>query len=155
MRRIVDVPGIAGRIEVDAPGIFTGSKLFVNGLPAPPGPKRGQFLLNGLDGSPQVAYFKGGFPDPMPLLIVGQLRIRLAEPLTWYEWIWAGFPLVLILVGGAIGGGLGALAATVNAQVFHSNAPLPARYLFSAAITASTILIWLTLVAAISLRMGR
>jgi len=155
MRRIVNVQGIAGRIEVDAPGVFSGSKLFVDGHPAPRGPKRGQYLLLGLDGLQQVAYFKGGFPDPMPILVVGQQRIRLAEPLTWYEWIWAGIPLILILVGGAIGGGLGALAMTLNTQVFRMKAPVPARYLISAVITVSAILIWLSIAAALQLRLGR
>lgn len=40
-----------------------------------------------------------------------------------------GWPLLLLFVGGAIGGGLGGLAFGLNMQVYQSKLPLPVKFI--------------------------
>jgi len=151
----VYVPGFEGRqVWVQTPGAFSSSKLFVDGRPATPGPKRGQFLLHRNDGWQVVASFKGGFPDPIPMLVVNGQAIRLAQPLAWYEWIWIGLPLLLLFLGGAIGGALGGAAMAVNAQLFRSQPNPAARYLLSGMVSAACVGIWLAIAVAITVARG-
>lgn len=59
----------------------------------------------------------------------------VAEPLPPFQWIWAGLPLILILLGGMVGGGVGAAAIFVNAQIFRCSKNTGAKYLLSALIS--------------------
>ena len=150
MLQNVDVPGFEGRqVAVQPAGMFSSSKLFLDGQPAPAGRQRGQYLLRRNDGRDVVASFKGGFPDPTPVLVVDGQTLRLAEPLAWYEWVWAGFPLLLILVGGAIGGGLGAGAMTLNAHIFRSGLNGIVKYALSALVSLACITVWLLIALSI------
>ena len=146
----VYIPGFEGRqVWVQTAGAFSGSKLFVDGRPADPGPKRGQYLLHRNDGWQVTAFFKGGFPDPIPTLVVNGQTIRLAPPLAWYEWIWIGIPLLLIVLGGSIGGALGGAATALNAHLFRGQTNPAAKYFLSGLVSAACLVIWLVIVGAI------
>ena len=147
---LVSVPGFEGRrIEIQPGGAWGSSKLFVDGLPAPPGPKKGKFALRRNDGAEIVAFFKGGFPDPAPVLVVGEHTIRTADPLSTGQWIWAGFPLVLMILGGAIGGLLGGVATTVNVQLLRSGRKGVVPYVLSGLVSLAAIFGWLLVVSLI------
>lgn len=135
------------KIAVESGSVFGSAKLLVNGQPAPPGPQTGRCLLRRNDGTEVIARFKGSFPDPAPVLVVGEETIRFAAPLAWYEWLWAGFPLLLILLGGAVGGAVGALAFTVKAQLFRSSASGFAKYALSAVVSLIGIVLWLFIIS--------
>ncbi len=135
----IRVPGCSARqIEVELGGAFAKAKLFVDGFPAAAGAKKGHYLLQRDDGSQVEAYFKTAFPDPVPILIIGEQTIRLARPLEWYEWLWVGIPLVLLL-GGAGGGVIGGMAMVVNIGIFRSDKPTAARYGMSGLVSATGI----------------
>ncbi|RST45035.1 hypothetical protein [Variovorax sp. DXTD-1] len=51
--------------------------------------------------------------------------------LRWHEYLWAGLPLLLVLVGGAIGGLVGATATNYNLRLFRSTASRSVKYLLS------------------------
>lgn len=146
-----DVPVLgfqSQRIEVDIKNNgFSAPKLFLNGLPAPPAPKRGEFLLHDDNGREVVARFKNNFPDTVPQLIIGDQTVRLAEPLAWYQWIWAGAPLILILLGGAIGGAIGALGLTLNTQIMRSDQNPFLRYFLSGLVTVGVFVGWFIIAA--------
>jgi hypothetical protein len=121
MRYQMNLAGVSGRkIEVEST-IFGGSKLLVDGQPAPKGSKRSQFIVSGTDGRDSVVEFKTVLPDPVPQVLWAGQTIRLEEPLSWYQWLWVCIPLVLMLVGGAIGGLVGAVAMTMNIRILRSN----------------------------------
>ena len=146
----VDIPGFSsGRVAVQQGGAFGSSKLFIDGQLASPTAKKGRYILRRDDGSEVEAHLKNAFLDPTPVLLVDSQTIRIARPLTWSEWAWAGFPLVLIFLGGAIGGGLGALAMTFNVNLMRSEKSAAERYAASAFVTIGVIGLWLVIVSLI------
>jgi hypothetical protein len=156
--KTISIPGFEKQqISVQLPDSFASStpKLFINNQPAPDGPKKGQYVLHRDDGTEATAYFKGGFPDPIPVLMVGGQTIRLAKPFIWYQWLWVCFPLILVGLGGAVGGGLGAVAATLNARILRSQQNGVVRYTLSAVVSVAAFVIWLTIVALIRGNLGQ
>lgn len=97
----VKIDGFEGQvIEVRSPTFFAGYRLLVNGQPAPKG-KRNQMVLRRNDGKEVIATWKSqvlGFD--VPQLVVDGTAIPLVEPLRWYEWVWSGLPILLVLTGG-------------------------------------------------------
>lgn len=55
--------------------------------------------------------------------------------LRWHEYLWAGLPLLLVLVGGAIGGLVGATAANYNVKLFRSDTPKVTKYVLTGLIS--------------------
>jgi hypothetical protein len=137
MRYQANLAGLSDRrIEVES-SIFGGSKLLVDGQPAPRGSKRSQFLVRATDGRDSVVELKTVLPDPVPQVLWAGQVIRLEEPLAWYQWLWVCIPLVLMFVGGAIGGLIGAVAATINARVLRSKMSGILRYITTAIISVA------------------
>ena len=60
-----------------------------------------------------------------------------------------GWPLVLVFVGGAIGGGLGGMAYAINMAVYRSQMPLVAKVLSNLAIGFVAIALWMGIILAI------
>lgn len=136
MRYQTNLVGLSDRrIEVES-SVFGGSKLLVDGQPAPKGPKRSQFLVRGTDGRDSVVELKKVLPDPVPQVLWAGQTIRLEEPLAWYQWLWVCIPLVLMFVGGAIGGVVGAVAMTINTRILRSKLSGLLRYATTAIVSA-------------------
>lgn len=128
MRYPVNLPELPGRrIEVEVAGVFSSPKLLVDGQPANKGAKRGQFLVCGADGRDVTIGLKTSL-DPIPKVLVAGRTIRLADPLTWYQWIWSAVPLVLVGLGGALGGALGGLTLACNVRILRSDINTAAKY---------------------------
>jgi hypothetical protein len=122
MQHSIQAEGFEGRqLIVESSGWLAGPRLIIDGQPASKGPKRGQLLLRRNDGIDVVAQLRGIFVDPIPQVIIDGKPIKIAEPLPWYVWVWSGLPLVLILMGGALGGGLGAAATAINGRIFRAD----------------------------------
>ena len=141
----IKLEGFEGQtIEVQPAGTFSGYKLLINGQPAPQGPKRGQMLLRRDDGTQAIAAWKAqllGFD--VPQLVVDGKPINLVEPLKWYEWVWSGWPVLLLFVGGALGAVAGFIAFSVNAKIFRSSLGGVEKYLLTAAISAVAVMAYL------------
>jgi hypothetical protein len=128
MRYQLNLVGLSDRrVEVEA-SVFGGARLLVDGQPAPKGPKRSQFLVRGTDGRDSVVELKTIVPDPVPQVLWAGQTIRLEEPLKWNQWLWVGVPLLLVFLGGAIGGLVGAVAVTLNGRIVRSNLSGILRY---------------------------
>ena len=52
------------------------------------------------------------------------------------------WPLVLVLIGGAIGGGLGGLAAGINMKLFHSRLPVLVKIVLNLLAGGTAITLW-------------
>jgi hypothetical protein len=150
--KTINIPGFEDqKISVQLAGTVGAAKLFINDQPAPSASKKGQYLLRRNDGTEVTAYFKGGFPNPIPVLMVDGQVIHIAKPLPWYQWVWICFPLVLVVLGGAIGGALGCLATAINMQIFQSQQNNVLKYVLSALVSMMAFVVFL--VVAILLRL--
>lgn len=126
----VPIEGVeANRVTVESVGLFSDVKLLVNGLSAKKSEKRGEYIIPRDDGSEMIARLKRKFLDPAPIVIVDGEEIRLVEPLKWYQWVWAGLPILLILTGGALGGFIGLVATGMNMRIFRSDTTGAGQYL--------------------------
>ena len=115
---------------------WSGPKLLVNGEPAPKGSKRGEMVLQRNDGKQVTARWKPQFLGlDVPQLVVGEKAIRLVEPLKWYQWIWGGWPVLLLFAGGALGAMAGMIAVAINARVFRAEMNDVLKYLVSGAVS--------------------
>jgi hypothetical protein len=146
MQHYIHAEGFEGRqLMVKSAGFFSGPRLLLDGQPAAKGPKRGQLLLRRNDGSPVIAQLRGVFIDPIPQVTIDGKAIKIAEPLPWYVWVWSGLPLVLLFLGGALGGGLGAVAMTINGRIFRADMHSALKFAITGAISLVTMLLFFTL----------
>ena len=153
----VKLEGFEGqKIEVQPAGTFSGYKLLINGQPAPQGPKRGQMLLRRNDGTQAIATWKAqllGFDTPQ--LVVDGKPIALVEPLKWYEWVWGGWPVLLLFVGGVLGAIAGFIAFSVNAKIFRSSLGGVEKYTLTAVISAVAVMAYLVVATLLMSALGQ
>jgi hypothetical protein len=140
------------RLAIETAGWFTGPKLVVNGSVAEK--RKGTYLVASDTGTEIPIKLKYNFVDPIPKVTVGGESIELAPPLKWYEYAWAGIPVLLIFVGGAIGGFVGALGACASGRIFRGNHSAIAKYGISAVITVGALIAYVVLAAIFQLLVG-
>jgi hypothetical protein len=69
----------------------------------------------------------------MPFLSVGGQVISFADPLQWYQWLWSGWSvLILILIGNVVGLIPALIATLINIQIFRSGLSRPLVYIVTA-----------------------
>jgi len=140
VRYPVNIPELPGRrIEVEHPGVFSSATVLVDGQPATKALKRGQFFVRATDGRESLLALKTSFLDPVPQVLWAGRTIQLVEPLAWYQWLWTGIPLVLALLGGAIGGALGGVAMVFNIRILRSDRSGVLRYALTALLSVGAL----------------
>jgi hypothetical protein len=140
VRYQVNLPELPGRkVEVELAGVFSGARLLVDGQPAAKGPKRGQFFLRGADGRDVLIALKTTFLDPVPQVLWAGRTIKIVEPLTLYQWLWTGIPLLLVFIGGALGGALGGVAMAFNVRILRSDKTAVLRYALAALLSLGAL----------------
>jgi hypothetical protein len=118
--------------------LWTGRTLvFVDGDKVSKQKKGGYYEIKSEDGSIKKLKIKGAGFDGIPKVFIEDKEVVLARKLLWYEYLIAGFPLVLVFTGGAIGGLFGALATVYNLRIIRSNMSLLLKAL---SIIATTII---------------
>jgi hypothetical protein len=137
----LQVEGFEGQtIVVQTPGLISGAKLLVNGQPAPKGKKRGEMALRRTDGREVSAKWASTLVDLSGVVIDGQ-KIEFVKPLRWYEYVWCIIPILLIFVGGALGGVVGAIAFFINLRILRSSLNVALRYLLSGGVTVLAVIV--------------
>lgn len=147
-----NIEGFEGqRIEVNV-GFWSGPKLLVNGEPAPKGQKRGEMVLQRNDGRQVIASWKPqilGFD--VPQLVVDGKAVNLVEPLKWYQWVWGGWPVILVFVGGALGAVAGVLGFSINARVFRTEMSEILKYVITGAVSVLAVVAYFVVALVISI----
>jgi len=113
-----EIPGVAGRLQYEPPGMFRGSRLFVDGQPA----KRnlwGRISLPGADGSTVYARIAEGLAGPA--LRIGRTSYPIGPRIPVLLGVLALLPIGLVAAGGALGGFLGAAAWIINRRIALSD----------------------------------
>lgn len=107
---------------------------------------RGSFTVVADDGSTKTATLERralGFD--VPAVSIDGREYELVEPLPTPLIVFACVPILLVVVGGAIGGGLGAAAALLNLRLLRIDRPATVRYLLVIAVTFGAAVLWLAL----------
>ncbi|MGE0267071.1 MAG: hypothetical protein AB7S78_01265 [Candidatus Omnitrophota bacterium] len=65
-----------------------------------------------------------------------------------------GWPLILVFVGGAIGGGLGGAAFGINFYIYQSKLPVIAKIILNLLVGLCAIVIWVIAATLIQSRLG-
>jgi hypothetical protein len=122
---------------------WRGNQLLADRQPAPKGNGRGTFVVRGPDGAAHEVKLTGQMFQRKA--VVDGRELALERPLAAWEMVLVILPVGLVGIGGAIGGGIGAVAAGVNVQVARMNeaAPLRAAYMIGVLVLAVTA--WLVL----------
>jgi hypothetical protein len=141
----VEVEGFEGQdIEVVPPGFFSPPKLLVNGEPAPKhGPTGSMILIRNDTVAVEAKWIPTALGLDMPFLSVGGQVISFAERLQWYQWVWAGWSVVvLVLVGNVIGLISGLLAMILNIQLFRSRLSPVLKYAFTLIVSLLGVILY-------------
>ncbi|MCL2310527.1 MAG: hypothetical protein FWC42_09740 [Proteobacteria bacterium] len=67
-------------------------------------------------------------------------------PLPWQAHIMCGWPLILVFIGGAIGGGLGGRAYGINIKVYKSGLPAVAKSALNILTGVAAFVVWIIIV---------
>ena len=94
------------------------------------------FLIPNDNGGIVKAYPKAKFPDIIPVLEINDLKYNIVEKLKWYQAVLAVMPFSLAFIGGgALGGGIGAVASLLNLQILRNEKLGKIRYLYVVNVT--------------------
>ena len=135
---------------------WSGPKLLVNGEPASKGSKRGEMVLQRNDGKQVTARWKPQFLGlDVPQLLIEGKAINLVEPLKWYQWVWGGWPVLLLFAGGALGAMAGMIAVAINAKVFRAEMSEVLKYLVSGVVSVLAVIAYFIAAMIFSLLINR
>jgi hypothetical protein len=139
------IDGLAGPVVVDLNALTGKSTLTVGGVPAE-GRRRGQYLLPTADGGTVEARVRTTLLDPYPVLHINGAKHRTGPATPMALRLLGLLPLLLVTVGGALGGGLGALGAIVNLAVQRSSQSTAVKAVIMVAVLAAVTLTYLGVV---------
>ncbi|UYZ61740.1 hypothetical protein [Hymenobacter weizhouensis] len=114
--------------------LWTGrTRLYADNQELKPQPKNGlfdkrlEFHVPLPDGSHRQLLVHNRVHDPVPEVYVDGQAVFLTKKLQIWEYIVACLPLLLVVGGGLLGGGVGAGAVILNLSVMRSNHPAGVR----------------------------
>jgi hypothetical protein len=144
MREIpLNIEGFEGRnLKLIERGVFKSTLLSMNGQIVKS--RFGKFLLKDNNGQEVEGHFEHDFLIDLcsAFRIKGQ-KITIREPLAWYQYVWGGWPLLLIFSTGAIGGALmGAAMGTNIFVIFRSKLNGFLKYLLSFFVSISAVFLF-------------
>ena len=131
-------------LAVETAGLFSGARVLHNGNPVEK--RKGRFPVRSNSGQEVLVQLKSNFLDPIPKVIFGDETIVLARPLLWYEYLWIGLPVLLVLAGGLLGAVVGAAAAYASAHIFRSGRGALARYALTGLVSLAALVAFVILV---------
>lgn len=156
MSYIVNLDGFEDQKITVEVSYWTGPKLFINGVRAQKGIKRGEMILQRSDSTHAVARWKQGLLGlDVPQLIVDGKVVMLVEPLKWYEYVWAGLPVLLVFIGGALGGLIGASAYVLNIKVFRLTMNYFLKYVVTTGVFVLAFVVYVAAALFVSSLIGR
>jgi hypothetical protein len=126
----IKIPGFGKqRIELEISGFLGKTRILLNGNPAEKGHRKDEFILYQPDGVRVSTQLQSTFFDVIPKVIVHGEAYEILPPLTWYQYVFTGLSLILVLFGGGYGGLLGMISFLINIRLFRSSFPLSLRLL--------------------------
>ena len=130
-------------LSVETPGFLKGARVLHNGNSVKK--HKGSYAVRNNSGEEVLIQLKGNFLDPIPKVILGKEAIILARPLTWYEYVWIGLPILLVFTGGGLGALVGILATYSSARIFRSDRSVFGKYAITGLISVVALVAFVML----------
>lgn len=137
------------RIALRTAGFFRGPQILLNGTPIKR--KRWKYLIRNSQGQEVTVQIKSNHIDPIPKLVIDGEKVQLARDLTWYEYLWMGVPIVLVVSGGALGAMIGIGATYSSSRIFRSERGVLSKYLLSGLVSIGAIMGFIVLAVVIQI----
>jgi len=131
-------------LALETAGFFRGARILHNGNPVER--SKGGYAVRSNAGPEVSIKLKSNFLDPIPKVVIGDETLLLARPLTWYEYLWIGLPVLLVFAGGAIGAVVGISATYTSARIFRSDRGALAKYALTGLVSVVSLVVFLILV---------
>ena len=148
---VLDIPGFEEHtLTVRSAGLFSGYKLYIDNILAPK--SGGVYILKNSAGEGIEIKLKSGI-DPLPRVEANGETYQLASKFKSHEWAICSIPLILVAIGGALGGAIGATGMYVNARVLRSNLPAFLKYIAALVVSGATFVLYFVLAMAFHLLM--
>lgn len=122
------VSGFAGKLSV-----------FINGAPVQH--QNGNYYIP-MNNETKVLTVKRGLIDNTPRVTLDGQEVLLAKKLKAYEWVFSLLPLLIVILGGALGGFFGVIAFLFNTKLFRTELPVAAKIPLSLLITALAVVLY-------------
>lgn len=118
----IKIPGFGKqRIELEISGFLGKTRILLNGNPAEKGHRKDEYILYQPDGVRVSVQLQNTFFDAIPKLVIHGEAYEILPPLTWYQYVFAGLSLILVLYGGGYGGLLGMISFLINIRILRSS----------------------------------
>lgn len=116
--------------------IWNKPKVFVNNIEIKRLKEKGKpYAITINDGTIKKIFVKLNPPDPIPKILFEDNEILLARKLLWYEYILGGIPLILFIIGGALGAAIGIIASIFNFNLLRKEYSIFIKILLTTAMT--------------------
>lgn len=136
----ISIDGVAGPIVVTTNALLGNPKVTVGGVSAPRSGRR-QYTLPATDGSAVDATVRIAFADPYPTVEISGVRHRTGPSIPVMLRVLAPLPLLLVTIGGALGGLVGALGLWANLHVARIQAGSAAKAMAMVGVSAVSYLL--------------
>lgn len=141
-------------IKIVSKNVFKAVELYIDGQLIKP--KKGKYLLTDNSGNQVEAKFDMGLMvDPYNALKVNDKKYQIREPLKWYQYVFCGWPICMIFVGGGIGGGLGAAATYLNVHLMRTKMNGFFKVVLISGSSLLAVMVWLVLAVIINQKFGQ
>ncbi len=144
MEYIINLPEIdKAELKLIVPKIFGKTKLYLNDFQIPKNNNR--YSINNGNDKPILITLKNNYLDPVPKIFVNDNQVHVAKPIKWYEYIWTGLPILLILQGGLLGALMGFIALRLNVSIFRNDKSIFFKYLITLGISLAFVIVFLVI----------
>ena len=152
MKHIFELPDFPSSIfEIEEPFFLGKQKLYKDGVEVEQLKEKGKpFLIPNEYGAVIKVFPKKSFPDMATVLEINGVKNQVYNKLKWSEYIIGALPILLIVVGGGIGGAIGALGTIINFNIFRSKGSEISKYVKTLSISIITFIIYFLLAIALS-----
>jgi hypothetical protein len=139
-------------LSIRTAGFWGGPKLLLDGVPQKG--KKNLYEVPDNGGMTRKVQLNHNWLDPIPKLEIDGAPLVLAEPLTWYQYVWMGLPILLLFAGGGLGALFGLYATYASSRVFRSERSVGSKYVLSGLISVGAVIGFFILAIILQLMIG-
>ena len=145
----ITIDGVAGPVVVATNALWGRPVVTVFGQAAPRVNRR-EYALPAVGGGAVHATLRSRLADPYPTVEVNGIRHRTGPKVPAVLQVLALLPIVLVSIGGAIGGLIGAMGVLANLAIARTRIPSAGKALIMIGVGVIAALVWIVIAAALS-----